>query len=318
MGCWDAFCFICGNPCHSLLLDYLKDYLEIVMNKNIKDKPFMRGKNKKIKENPDVIEKLTKLEKNTIWMNKCTMLLKNDKIVHGVKENSCNINFCKNSKCYRHGHSYSEDLFYSPWGVFIHTDCWKYIKINYKIELKFSNLPKIIDRIKNPLFDFTYGEIKNYWGQDFDFINLCIDNKQYLCSSPLKNDKNIPQIKKIISQLKIKNNPERKGPAISATFFNTNDIKLGNNKKFWIIKNNKWVEINEKIIKMKVILDLDKLNNKQRKYAYSMCYQAETSNTDPVFIISSKPLKQKNTFEIEFVLTESYKDELMKHLTVIK
>lgn len=288
-----------------------------MLDENIKHTPFMRKKGNKIKENPDVIDKITKLEKNTRWMNKCTMLLNNNKIVHGVKEDSCNINFCKNGECYQHG-DFGYDKFYSPGGIFIHTDCWKYIKINYNIELKFSNLPKITDPFKNPLFDFTYGEIKNYWEQDFDFLNLVIDKKEYLCSSPLKNEKNITQIKKIINQLKIKNDPERKGPAVSATFFNTNDIKLGSNKKFWIVKNNKWVEINEKIIKMNVILDLDKLNNRQKKYAYSMCYQAETSNTDHVFMISSKPLKQKNTFEIKFVLTESYKDELMKHLIVRK
>jgi len=22
MGCWDVFCFICGNPCHSMLSGY--------------------------------------------------------------------------------------------------------------------------------------------------------------------------------------------------------------------------------------------------------------------------------------------------------
>jgi hypothetical protein len=90
-------------------------------------------------------------------------------------------------------------------GVFIHTDCYKYIKLKFNIKLKYSNLPLIDNRKKNyykPFEYINYGDIENYWHQDFQFEKLYIDNKQYLCSSPLKNDKNISQINKNVNAMK--------------------------------------------------------------------------------------------------------------------
>jgi hypothetical protein len=132
----------------------------------------------------------------------------------------------------------------------------------------------------------------------------------FACSSPLKNDENISQIKKNINNLKIKNNPNRKGPLVSATFYNDGDIKMGINKNFWIIKNKKWIEINEKPIKIKI--NFAKLNKKQQKIIEKIPYIG-LYNTNPIFIICVKTLKNsKKIYEIELILTELYKDNLNK------
>jgi hypothetical protein len=306
MGCWDIFCFICGNPCHQMSIDYINNI-------------------KKLKSYPNIINNLIDLEKNTRWMNKCSMLLTNDKIKHNMKEVSCNVTFCDNNNfCAKHmGKQISRDecSFIDNCGVFIHTDCWKFIKNTYNIELKFSNLPKIkylqsseLKKLKdwNTIFDINYGDIKKYWRQYFEFVELVIDKKKYLCSSPLKNDKNIKQIKKNISALKIKNDSERIGPIVSATFYDEGDIKLGKNNFFWIKKNNKWLQINEKLIKIMVNIDITKLNNKQKKFIEHIPYIGQ-HNTNPIFIISSDNLK-KNIYRLKLILSENYKNILIENI----
>ena len=162
MGCWDIFCFICGNPCHSAFDDVSK-----------------------------------KMVKDTQWMNKCSILLEDNKVIHGVKEMNCNTSFCKKNKCYEHMSPASLKT-KEPNGFFIHTDCWKYIKDKYNIKLKFGDLPPY-KLTYTTIFDINYGDIENYWEQNFNFSKIVSDKKEYLCSSPLKNDKNISQIKKNFS-----------------------------------------------------------------------------------------------------------------------
>ena len=280
MGCWDVYCFICGNPCHSM-------FNEELVTKDIA---------------------LKILYKKTKWMNRCTMLQINDNVIHGVKEMNCNNSFCKNNKCITHLDMGKENEITDKYGVFIHTDCWKYIKSNYNIKLKFSYLPPLS---KN----FKYGDIEKYWDQDFKFTNIVIDKKEYLCSSPLKNDKNISQIKKNINQLKIRNDPSRKAPLVSSTFYKDGDIKIGNNKKFHIIKKNKWIEINSNIIKIKFIFTMKELTKKQYNYIAKIPYIGE-HNTNPIFILSLNKLK-KEKYEVEFILLDNYKDELIKFLPII-
>jgi hypothetical protein len=81
-----------------------------------------------------------------------------------------------------------------------------------------------------------------------DFYNMYLDNNLYMLQSPLYTGKNVTRIKKIIKQIKLKKEL-RPSPSISATFYKNNIIKMGNNNKFWIIKNNKWNEIKEDVIK---------------------------------------------------------------------
>ena len=251
MGCWDIFCFICGNPCHSLSLSMIK-IVEKERKENIKSTYTTHAKNKlkKLKSSDTIIDDLKKL--STDWMNKCSILLVNDTIIHGVTEESCNIEFIKNNKSYIHNTDRQECFDNFNCGIFIHTDCWKYIKLNYNVELKYSYLPKPISSNIYKVFDIDYGEIEKYWGQEFEFVDIVLDKKSYLLSSPLKNNKNIKQIKKNIKDLKIKFKNNRKGPFASAGFYDEGDIKIGMNGNLWIVSNKKWREIKEKSITIKL------------------------------------------------------------------
>jgi hypothetical protein len=73
-------------------------------------------------------------------MDKCTMLLVNNQVIHNLSEVSCNINFCNKKICTTHIGKWTgtnECLYKSSsnCGIIIHTDCWKFIKKNYKINL---------------------------------------------------------------------------------------------------------------------------------------------------------------------------------------
>jgi hypothetical protein len=264
---------------------------------------------------PNLLKDMKELIKKTRWMDKCSMLQINDTVSHGYKEYDCNNLFCKKKECIEHLEWASVDTLSDKYGIFIHTDCLKYVKKKYGVELRFSNLPKINMQTtyNKHLFDVNYGEITKYKGQDFNFLQIAIDMKSYLCSSPLKNDKNISQISKNIHALKIHkmNDKKRKSPNVSATFFKDGEIKLGKNKKFWIISKNKWVEIKEDVISIKV--EFDKNNKSIMNYAKNIPFFTRT-NTIPLFIYSIKKTKtNKDTkYTIVFILNSSYKDILMK------
>jgi hypothetical protein len=315
MGCWDIFCFICGNSCHSLSNNYI-NFIKENYNEEIKSSYSTYSKKwiKKIKSSKTIINDLIELNKNVKWMDNCSILTVNNKVIHNVKETSCNITFCNDKSCITHMEpwlSVDECGFMSESnsGIFIHTDCWKFIKKNYNIELKFNMLPKE-NYNNNKNFDINYGDIENYWEQDFNFCNVLLDKKKYLCSSPLKNDKNIAQIKKNITNLKLKYDPKRIGPLVSATFYNEGDIKIGKNKYFWIKKNNKWTQINENPIKIKIDINIKKLNKKQSKYLDTLPFIGQY-NTNPIFIISSERSK-KDIYKLELLLIETYKDTLLQ------
>jgi len=287
MGVWDIFCFICGNTCHTMFSGYEQDFSE------------------------NIVKKLNELNKKINWFSKCTFLKEDDTIIHNVIYGGTNIGFSKGNNEYEHiSYGFGKYILRSndiSYGYFSHTDCWKYIKKNYNINLKFSNLPPYITNKYDKTFDINYGEIENYWGQDFNFPMIINDNKQYLCSSPLKNDKNIKQIKKNINSLKLKNDPDRKGPSVSATFFSEGDIKLGNNKFFWTIKNGKWIEIKEKPIKMKIKINLNKIDKKEKKIIDNLPYIGYY-NKVPIFLLSMK--SDKNNIELNLILLDSIKNKL--------
>lgn len=258
MGCWDIFCFICGCPARGI------------------DKYFYDNLLDEEKEDIDIKNKIKKLKQITKWMSKCSMLLSNNKVIHGVQEVDCNINFRKNNNDYTH-QKLSYELPDFPYGIFIHTDCWKFVKNEYDIELKLSDLPILFPtKNLNKVFDFVnYGEIENFWGQDFQFLNIINLKKNYLMSSPLLKNKNITQIKRNFNSLKIKSN--RLSPLSSATLYKTNDIKIGNDNYFWIIKNGKWNRINEKPIKIYTTIQ-------QFKKYTTKIFPFGLSNNIPIFI----------------------------------
>lgn len=308
MGCYDTFCCICGNSCYQLTNDVIEYKF---YNKNITS------------------DRIKKIMKNTKWLNKCTLLLKNNEIVHNCIEISCNRVFksTKTGKYYesinyyhnidieqyytKHVHNYIENI-----GIFIHTNCWKFIKINYNIKLKYKDLPiKFIKKellLLKEILPIDYNPINKYWGQDFDYENMCLDNNDWIIENPLSpncDPKNIKRIKKIINQLKLSQQINRIGPSISATFYKTNDIKLGNNNKFWKISNGKWVEITDNVITENILIKIipGKIIPIKMKFLnyIKKIPQIGEVNIEPLFIENYFFNKKNKFIEINFIGTEN-------------
>jgi hypothetical protein len=129
--------------------------------------------------------------------------------------------------------------------VFLHTDCWKYIYKTTGVEINYGDLAirQVDPYSSKTLYKIKYDSIQEYWEQDFNFGKAIEDGKGYYFCSPLVNSKSASRIKKVISQLKIKKDPNRKSPSVSATFFLTGTIKLGVDNNFWVIKNGKWTPL---------------------------------------------------------------------------
>jgi hypothetical protein len=217
------------------------------------------------------------------------MLLINNKVEHNCREAGNLATFENENGTYEYI-EYSFDakdpfeLINENYGRFLHTDCYEYIKLKYNIELKYNNLPlPLNDRTygNKPIQFVDYGGIKKYWEQYFDFIKIFLNNKQYLCSSPLENDKNITQIKKNINSIKLSNKYLlRPSPPVSATFYADDIIKVGNNGKLWIIKNCKWNEIKKEVCEISIIFYYDtktkknkqKINKKQINFLRKISY----------------------------------------------
>ena len=313
MGCFDIYCLICGNPYRGLSSYNIDDVKKIILSgeKDIISEEYFK--------NPNLIKDLKKMIKQTLWMNKCTMLLTNNEVKHNCEETSCNGLFSdiKNKNSYTHLiQKYNVCYYhkYSAEGVFIHTDCYKYIKLKYNIKLTYSNLPLIDDGEllwRRPIKYIKYGEIEYYWGQYLKFENICIDKKQYLCSSPLKNDKNISQINKNINGMKISNKYIlRPSPPISATYYKKNNIKFGNNGKLWIIKNSKWNEINEDIYNINITIDFKKINSKQKSFLKKLSFISQFNNYG-VFVKTITFLNE-NIFILEIISTINNKNLIKK------
>jgi hypothetical protein len=284
MGCFDIFCFICGNPCHGTLQNKndILETIQLYYDPKIKKSKWFRNYAKKIIEasekNPKFIDSL-----DTKWMKNCTMLLNDNTVLHDCKEVACNNVFynSKTKKKYNHDPNNIYDPEIQVKGIFIHTDCWEWCAQKHKVKLTYGMLPFISSKNINKSFDFiNYGEIEKYWEQDFDFISLAADNKSYLCSSPLKNDKNINQINKNFKGLKIR--VGRKGPSVSASFYEDGIYKLGNDGKIWVTKGGKWYPIPGKIERTEV-----------KTLPKNIDFIAG-SNTEPVFIESTN----KNIFKL--------------------
>ena len=86
---------------------------------------------------------------------------------------------------------------------------------------------------------------------DYNFIKIPIARWRNLLAM---NSTRIPSNE---SQFKLKKEI-RPSPPISATHYKPNTIKLGSNKKFWIVKNNKWNEIKSPTIIKKYTFKSDK------------------------------------------------------------
>lgn len=286
MGCHDIYCFLCGNPCYSMN-DYSIDHFmnDVEYNEKFK-KVYNTDKN--------IFKKIKQLIKDTRWMLKCTFLNANNEIIHNCEEIACNIRFqSKDNVIYIHditGRFTKYDLNY---GVFIHTDCWKFIKKKYNIELNYSYLPITSSKHIDKIFDFiNYGDIEKYWSQYFDFFNIIFDKKQYLCMSPLKKDKNLKLIIKNFNKLKIRLDKNRKSPIVSASFYENNDYKIGNDNNIWKKSQGKWIFYSKTTI-VNETMKRSQLNFKKNKY------MGERSKV-PKFIKSIE-MKKNNIINVKFI-----------------
>ena len=271
MGCWDIYCVVCGNAC------YIDPKWILNLDQETQDK--LQG------------SLYNALYKKMKWMEKCTMLLMNNDVVHGCREKDCNISF-ETSNGTRYESSDEIDYFddsYKNNGIFVHTDCWKFVKETYGIELTYGHLP-IIDRDTTdsyPLTNINYGAIVDYWQQDTRYADMFMDKKIWMAFSPLdkthKNyDKNISRIKKIISQLKLKKET-RQGPSVSATFYKNGIYKVGNNKKIWQKKAGKWMQISDELIIKKYPISLKKIKS-INQYKINKLRQIGSCYDKPIFI----------------------------------
>jgi len=286
MGCWDIFCFICGNNCNNL-------------------------------ENEEFSEKYPeykKLHKKLNWKKNCTLLLLNNEVVHDCVERDCNVGFENVKTKSRYTANYNLDFdYFSNWitnyGIYLHTDCWKYIKNTYGIELKYSDLPTFNTKLTYEPLNINYGEITKYWGQDLNYRQMFLDKKIYMAFSPLESDnnKNLTRIKKIVSQLKLKKEV-RKGPSVSATFYPDKTIKLGNNKLFWEKKNGKWSELTEKPIK-KLYEFTSAPKNKNKINAIPQLGQHNT-----ILLFVNDYYIENKKYYIEFIGSEKMINDLSKKL----
>lgn len=300
MGCWDIFCFLCGNTCHSSNITFemfLEDVEYYENNKKNKSfqlyfKPFyeLYQKDKKIFE-----KKIKLMNINTKWLNNCTFLCANNDIIHGCKEITCNISF-KDKK----GNFYINKTKYDAlgiYGVFTHTDCWKFIKNKYNLKLNYSYLPiNIHDITQYKIFNhINYGIIEKYWSQYQNFIKMILDNNEELSYSPLKSLLVAKNIKKIFSKLKIKNDVKRIGPVISATFYDPLIYKVGINGNIWQVKSNKWIELKDSVN----IKFTSPNNNFIKKIVFIGDY-----NNEPFFVLNIK--QNKKMFDYQIISTSDF------------
>ena len=324
MGCWDVICFACGNTCHSVFGNYIEEiatmYKQYVEALDKSSRPpklgfYYKKLFEQISSDPKFFSKLKILYKKSQWLNKNTFLTADDRIIHGCREVSCNIDFSDSR-----GNLYYHDLYSRIFsyifdktnrGIFLHTDCWKYIKSHYKINLKYSDVPAIYEKNQyykiNP--KINYGIIEKYWEQDFDFMQVVLDSNEFMCESPLTNKKNQNRIKKILTQLKLNFDPKRTGPAVSATFYPESTIKYGLDGGLWIKSGGKWIKLKEPIESTSIKVNINKMDKKLSNYLGKVVCIGEPSDT-PIFISSIKP--DKKLLQINLIGSENQINQLSK------
>jgi hypothetical protein len=215
-------------------------------------------------DNDDYCNVKKKINSKLGWLNKCTFLTMNDQIIHGCIETHCNVSFQKGNKKYEHMTNFTTGSFNDilgrcdNMGVFVHDDCWKYVKNEFDVELKYSSFPIDKTNIKyyDKILNINYGKIEAYWSQDFQFDVAYKKGHSYLCESPLKNTESAKAIKKILTILKIKDKKERMSPSTSATFYKSGIIKVGIDGNFWKISKGKWVKMQGDVKLSKVSVDI--------------------------------------------------------------
>ena len=221
MGCWDAWCPVCGLCFHS---------------------PFIES------YSIDFSTEFIKIIKQTKWMEKVTVLIPDKKAQHGFIEVGCNITFLNE----RNDIEY--DLEKLSDGLALHTECWKLAK-SKKIELKYEDFDykraKLLKMNKYSIWNqyifkyIDYSPVKKYFDQDFKTDKLYKTSKDwYILFNP--NNKKIDQSKKnndrIVKNLNkiIKFKPKmRPSPSVTATIFEKGTEKIGNDGNIYVVEMNK-------------------------------------------------------------------------------
>jgi len=258
MGFFDCYCTLCGAPINGI---------NIIHEMN-----------------------LTNKLPNINWLKKFYILFDNNFISEPMEDPSgsvFNVIYSKSKSPSGYYLSMSYDnLFRSKVCLCIHCDCYKFIKREYGISLKFSHFPFHISGKRN----YNYFAIKpefydihKYWFQSFRYKNIIHDKKEFLLDSPLRNIKKANSLLKTFNKYKIRTNL-RNSPLSSASWYKSGDIKIGEDDNFYKVKNGKWIKINYKLVEMKCILydfykkgkkvNIDKVRNPKLYYKiYSKCYK---------------------------------------------
>jgi hypothetical protein len=130
---------------------------------------------------------------NTSWLDKCTILLSSG-VIHDCEETGCSVEFTD-----KKGQTYFLD---TEKGLFLHTNCFRFVKKHYGVSLTLASLPsKQLGHKKYKAFPINYGDIEKYWRQDFLFDRVVADGKSYYLCNPLTNEQNAKRIMTIIDQL---------------------------------------------------------------------------------------------------------------------
>jgi hypothetical protein len=261
MGCFDIFCLVCGNTCHSILDGTAENLQEIHQQVQSKKKipshlkKYYTKVSQTLEKNPRFMKTLDAYRQKTRWLHNSTFLTVANEVIHGCQEVSCNNHFQdkKRNDYYQEFFDDGDDYPREGRGVFVHDDCWNYVKRKYRIELTYSMLAVIPEAKEYYKVNkkIKYGKMEDYWGQDFKFDELLMDSNGYMCESPLRNTKNALRVNKILAQFKLNRDASRKGPAVSATFYPEGTIKYGIRGSLWIKRQGKWVEM--KNIERKVV-----------------------------------------------------------------
>jgi len=220
MGCFDVYCSICGGSSSS--------------DSCIETCP------------KELIENIRSLIK---WQDNVILLLADDYVSGVMNEINCNSTFqlVKNSK-EQINLDFRNNKYFRK-GIFVHKDCYDFVKSKLGIELKYSDFPDTIKKSREMFtFDVDYGKISNYTkGQYFDYKSLIKDKNIFLITSPLEKSSNGTKkqrhIVSVLNKLKIRKG--RKSPLCSATWYKNGTIKIGNNGHLWGVSKRKWIEITD-------------------------------------------------------------------------
>lgn len=267
---------------------------------------------------------------NCKYFNDITILTFDDKIIHNCySEGVYGDFFDSNHNQYNiTGEHFTENINYTninKIATWLHTECFKFVCNTYKINLLASHIPFLLpDNIKKNklpsykhhhflLEQIDYGNVSKYCDQYFNYEDIINDKNEWMCLG-YNNDKNIARIKKVVNQFKIKG-ADRSGPIVSANFYPDGIIKFGNNGKFWMIKNNKWTEIKDTVIKIpfsitiksKEIFDNKLIKKNKIIKLLNLIPQISLYNKLPIFLSDINYLDKKGEYLYNFnIVTVPY------------